>query len=92
MGYGDVVCWIHGSVKGYGHDVLDEIPPGLFLEGSGPDLIGEVLHTDEIDMLAGHALSDTPDLRSRYCPSTTFPKRYWPGSLGRSRNHRGEVV
>ena len=40
VGNEDVIGWIHGPGKEGGHAVLDNIAPGLFLEGSGPDFVG----------------------------------------------------
>ena len=89
VGDEDVVGCIHGPGKGDGNDVLFELSPGILLEGYGPDLVGEVLNTDELDVLAGHDLYETPALRSRYCPSTPCPQSSWPGRLDLSRNNRG---
>ena len=52
MGDEDFVGWIHGPVEGGGNVVPDKLVLGFFLEGSGTDLVGEVLHADELDVFA----------------------------------------
>ena len=65
VGDEDFIGCMHVPCKGVGHAVLDELASGFFLEVFGPNLVGGVLHTDELDAISGHALSDTPELSSR---------------------------
>ena len=89
VGNDDVVGWIHCTGKGDRHAALEELVTELFLESSGKNLFGEVLHTNELGMLARHTLSDTPALRSRYFPSTPRPRSSWLERLCRLMNHCG---
>ena len=62
VGDGYVVGWIHGPDKGDRHAIIDELSQGFLFEGSGLNLVGEVL-------LGG---SSTP-MNSMCLPDMTSP-------------------
>jgi hypothetical protein len=54
VGNQDIVGRVHGTSQRNTRTVLDKLTPGLVLEGTRSHLVGEILDTDKLDVLAGH--------------------------------------
>mmetsp|Transcript_17652 Transcript_17652/g.35949 ORF Transcript_17652/g.35949 Transcript_17652/m.35949 type:complete len:879 (-) Transcript_17652:271-2907(-) len=52
----DVIRGVHGPCQRHRRPVLDQLPPRLVLKGSWPDLVGQILMSDELDVLSRHVL------------------------------------